>query len=68
MRPVPYLGSVQSRRDGKLSPVFNSNFFFLPLMAAKVLASVLLKVTVEVLRGDKKEKIAVVLEPKLDET
>lgn len=42
--------------------------FFLPLMAAKVLASVLLKVTVEVLRGDKKEKIAVVLEPKLDET
>lgn len=41
---------------------------FLPLMAAKVLVSVLLKVTVEVLRGDKKEKIAVVLEPKLDET
>jgi hypothetical protein len=41
---------------------------FAPFLAAKVLTSVLLKVTVEVLRGDQKEKIAVVLEPKPDET
>jgi hypothetical protein len=47
--------------------MFTRNIFA-PFLPAKVLTSFLLKVTVEVLRGDQKEKIAVVLEPKLDET
>jgi hypothetical protein len=38
------------------------------LIVAKTLDCVVCKVTVEVLRGDHKEKIPVVLEPKADES
>jgi hypothetical protein len=38
------------------------------LIIAKILNCVVFKVTVEVLRGDHKEKIPVVLEPKADES